>query len=570
VDGQAYPNLVDLLADLDGLEVSEDGRRALERGHRLIARLSSATRGLSALETAQHVIRALDFNRRFPPASPEGDQAWRNLADFLRVIHDYESTHNDEGLRGFVEYLNYAERRGEGFEEREPDSQEDSVKILTHHRAKGLEFPLVFIPNCYSGSMPAKKQWDWLEEYNVAPDAKDAQKAEHEAEERRTFFVAMTRAEQELVLSRPRERGGKEVEWSPFVQELSQGAPGGHVVSEDVQDCLEPAEAHGTPAKRLLREKLHALLETPSDSSDAEARLRELVGVAASTWTTAGVRAWAGQVGAVMPADPVPEVRPQRTLRLTATALADYKDCPQKYQYRHDYVIPGRPSPTAVAGSNVHRALEVFHKEHMDDWRDQDTDVLLAIHDRVFASGRYRSQDEADQYRAWERNILERYLKQEKAEAGEPKHFEVGFEFKDDELDVVFHGFIDRVDEHSDGTVEIIDYKTGNPANLNRFQMPLYVLGGENDRKWHVRAATYYLMRDAGDGKGPIERKRIPRTETGKRGVISDVSLADMHADIEEIVQGIRSHAFPAKPEDFKCGMCDYRILCPAYEGGSE
>jgi hypothetical protein len=121
---------------------------------------------------------------------------------------------------------------------------------------------------------------------------------------------------------------------------------------------------------------------------------------------------------------------------------------------------------------------------------------------------------------------------------------------------------------HDGGTEDVIDYKAGKRANRNKFPMPLYVLDLEAKALW-VRGATYYLMRDAGDGKGTIVRTRIPRTKMGKRGVISDVTLQDKREAVREMVKGIRACVFEVKVEEVKFGFCDYRILCPSFEGGT-
>jgi DNA helicase-2/ATP-dependent DNA helicase PcrA len=86
----------------------------------------------------------------------------------------------------------------------------DRVSLLTLHAAKGLEFPVVFIVGCEDGLVPLR----W------ASDQSD------HAEERRLFFVGVTRAQQRLILSRAkmRQRNGRlrPMEASPYLDAIEQ------------------------------------------------------------------------------------------------------------------------------------------------------------------------------------------------------------------------------------------------------------------------------------------------------------------------------------------------------------
>src|SRR5262249_61693825 len=91
----------------------------------------------------------------------------------------------------------------------EPDEAEDAVQVMTVHRAKGLEFPVVFLVDLEEGRFPSYRKPEPLP-YPAAllaeaPHAGDA----HEQEERRLFYVAMTRARERLRPSGARDPGGK-------------------------------------------------------------------------------------------------------------------------------------------------------------------------------------------------------------------------------------------------------------------------------------------------------------------------------------------------------------------------
>lgn len=94
------------------------------------------------------------------------------------------------------------------------DPRADSVSLLTLHAAKGLEFPVVFIVGCEDGLLPLRFPGEELDEPAVA-------------EERRLFFVGMTRAESHLILSyaRQRTRQGvtRDTTASPFISAIDAG-----------------------------------------------------------------------------------------------------------------------------------------------------------------------------------------------------------------------------------------------------------------------------------------------------------------------------------------------------------
>ena len=103
------------------------------------------------------------------------------------------------------EWFLHVKTYGETLENQKKQAKDrDGVDLLTMHTAKGLEYHTVFIIGCNEGCIPYKKA-----------------KLESEIEEeRRLFYVAMTRAKEKLIISYTKEKNGKVVEPSRFVNEL--------------------------------------------------------------------------------------------------------------------------------------------------------------------------------------------------------------------------------------------------------------------------------------------------------------------------------------------------------------
>lgn len=567
-------NLVDVLRNLEGAHVDDASRHRLRWARRTLEVLSEKTRGLGALDSAYAVLGWLKPQKRYPPSDGRHKQVWLNLAQFLRLIKDYEQNYPDaSGLPGFLSYLDYLDRQGAEFKDARVDEGQDSVKILTAHAAKGLEFPVVFLASCCEKRFPGGYRGDWIHPILSSTDPAQL----HAEEERRVFYVAMTRAKKRLVLTHPVTIGGKPRARSTFLDDLMDNAST-HVrntihteelpasVAETVQDSEWMGELHGA---LTVHEGL--------DAEEAKDRVKRMIAAALTHWQGTVkpevLEEIASLTGAELPRPKETKAPERQTLRLSASALNTYADCPRKFQYQNVLQIPRRINANAVAGSNVHRALEVFHKERKADWRQATTEELLAIYDHVAAEARFSTPKEAEQFRARDKRILASYVDGERDNPGEPTYFEVPYSYHDDASDATFTGYIDRVDRHPDGSVEIVDYKTGKKKSNNKivgedYQIPLYVLAFEEGKGEKVKAGTLYWMREAGDGTGPIERARIPRVSEGKKkGEFTDSAVAEFKERLRGTVEKIRNGEFVENVDEYGCSVCDYRILCPAWGG---
>ena len=127
-----------------------------------------------------------------------------NLEELMDVVHEIEARAKE--FKTIEEWFSHIEEYGENLrrqaELREPS--QNAVQLLTMHGAKGLEFHTVFVIGANEDICPYKK----------------AETAEEIEEERRLFYVAMTRAKKRLVISYSKERNGKKMKQSRFVGEL--------------------------------------------------------------------------------------------------------------------------------------------------------------------------------------------------------------------------------------------------------------------------------------------------------------------------------------------------------------
>ena len=117
--------------------------------------------------------------------TPEAQARVENLQEFLSVTHDYDKYSEEKTLNGFLAQISLVTDLDSFAEEA------DRVVLMTLHTAKGLEFPVVFLTGLEDGIFPHSRSL--LEEQEIE-------------EERRICYVGMTRAREELFISRAWQR----------------------------------------------------------------------------------------------------------------------------------------------------------------------------------------------------------------------------------------------------------------------------------------------------------------------------------------------------------------------------
>lgn len=123
--------------------------------------------------------------------------------DLFAVLE--EIWQNSKGYGTIKEWFEHIESYGKMLKEQnKKNGEKEGVNLMTMHAAKGLEFDTVFVIEANEGSCPYKK----------------ATADEEIEEERRLFYVAMTRAKRKLVISYVKEKNGKDLLPSRFVSEL--------------------------------------------------------------------------------------------------------------------------------------------------------------------------------------------------------------------------------------------------------------------------------------------------------------------------------------------------------------
>lgn len=174
------------------------------------ARMGALARFSEVLADFEHV------NRRGRQVEKDGDLVFEAAndrgRDYFRALHNY--------------LLHYARDAYEEFEGEESVDL-DAVDILTVHQAKGLEWPIVFIPSLTQGRFPSRRAGqpqDWQLPEDVFSREARARYEGGDAEERRLFYVALTRARDAVYLSRF-ERKTNRFQPSEYLLQVAEAIP---------------------------------------------------------------------------------------------------------------------------------------------------------------------------------------------------------------------------------------------------------------------------------------------------------------------------------------------------------
>ncbi len=169
-------------------KLPERSRAAIQTFLNIINKYNAVARSSGVLladmtETMMHEIQYREYLEK-EAKKPEDMEGWKNgLNAFLEQIGSYDERNRTEGLAGFIDEICLNDER----EDRDKDdiTKKKGVCLITMHASKGLEFPFVYLPGCEQGIIPHKRSWD---EGRID-------------EERRLFYVALTRAMKRLTIS---------------------------------------------------------------------------------------------------------------------------------------------------------------------------------------------------------------------------------------------------------------------------------------------------------------------------------------------------------------------------------
>jgi DNA helicase-2/ATP-dependent DNA helicase PcrA len=466
------------------------------------------------LQESGLLARLLDYQ------TVRGETKAQNVAKFFERLKTYESQHEDVSIRAVMDFVNLSMELGDSPLASSGDWQErEAVNILTVHSAKGLEFPVVFLVNLVEQRFPTSERRDPI----PIPDELIKEILPigevHLEEERRLFYVGLTRAKERLFLTGARfyHEGKREKKISPFVYE----ALGRKKITQLLHDSI-------TKNNQLAMFDFRPSEEV-SGLTVSDSRLSDL------------------------PAG-------RRINYLSYSQLAAFATCPLQYKYRYVLQVPTPPSAALVFGDVIHQTMRNFYQRVMANQEPSKTDLLKILAENWTSIG-YISKAQEERYKKEGQKILTGYFEKSFVPSFKPVALEQKFILKID-ANLKAGGKIDRIDQVGE-TLEIIDYKTGKSVTQKEadkdLQLGLYALaaasGGlnflgvreETLRPEKIKVSFYFFD----------QQKKV----TAKRTI---EELIQVKEEIKNCAATVNQSTFSPTPGKH-CDFCEFRLICEAW-----
>jgi DNA helicase II / ATP-dependent DNA helicase PcrA len=559
--GWALLESIDEVDRLDGL--GDEARGRLRRFSDLYRELLEAAQGSSLVELCRLVLDRID-------AWPEVDalddaarlSARLNLFRFLDLAETWSPLEGSPSLDAFLDYLDLLAQEGaDDALDTANLSGEDAVLLITVHRAKGLEWPVVFLPALCDGTFPSGVQaYDDPAKrpeviphhlrldtgyYRPLPEDPDERKLElrsrHDEQEWRTAYVAVTRARDELVASGAFWYStGRAKERSPLFEVIDGVAapePGRVDEPGDAPQSLHADHGWRDVPDPVFADGWQEALAIAADDPAAARRWATEAGLQdAFDEETRQLELTLGSLpepGATEPATP--------GFRTSVTGAVTFASCPLRFHWSHVDRLPRRPSPAARRGTDVHRRIELHLRGKLA--------FDLAPTDRP-AGDPDRSQSRS----AFATFQASRFAGMEPILIEAPFSLLVGAGRLDGRIDAVF--------EPEPGLWEVVDFKSGRAGDdpARRIQLEAYALA----------------MAEAGLMAGSIpERLRVTFAYLGDDEPVEisedvdDAWLAEARSRIEALVESASGGERTPTPSS-ACRWCDFSRFCEAGRGWLE
>jgi DNA helicase-2/ATP-dependent DNA helicase PcrA len=453
-------------------------------------------KGMKTSAVLLYVLERFGFDRTAPPVVA--------FAQFVLEWTKKPVAHNGE-LAHFLAYMDYY-----------PEANgivpiltgEDVVRLMTVHIAKGLEFDHVFMLRANQNSFPTsfrEKLFEFPQQLRRGLVAEGDDKEIHKQEERRLFYVGMTRARETLTLgTHPRNRNQR---------------PTGFV-----RDLMDDRAARPYWTKR-----------------DAAPFTIDLA--AGAVAAGAGVGAWL-----LNPAPLSPYVFDGA---LSATLIESYETCPLQFKIGRLWNVPGEVAAQMQYGNVIHTLLRDYYESLRAGRPKGEAEMLQGLRDSLAAAGMADAVQRELYEKEGTKQLREFVRLQQAAPPVEVIGTERGFEIT--LAGVRVKGRLDRIDRIAGNRVAIIDYKTGKPRTEDHarksLQLSIYALAAREKWAYEAERLVFYNLADNTE----VASKRDPR------------QLAETCQRVAEVAAAIAAGNFDPAP-GFHCGWCAYRSLCPATE----
>lgn len=556
----------DSLKNCEELYISqtEQAKELAGQIHKLIDLVGKKT----IAELVYEIIMSISdlYKKTIQNETPENKKNQIILKEFYNIALEYESLNPHGELDDFIHYLDLMGQFD--IELKEGAGLEDAIQVTTIHQSKGREFPVVFIVDVAQNRLPLRYQ---SKSFYVPNDlSKGITQTEDEKElylreERRLFYVAMTRAQNHLFITYAKKYGQNVTETKPskFLDELDfRHNSFVNLVKYDGQtgEALLEEERKIERLKQDLQEKAVRSLNQMNLKSAIQ-RIAELAKVKhfEENGTTDGFDQ--KQLFKIDDDDnhiddelkgQKPQLVKADELRLSVSKINSYLDCPLKFKFSYILDAPTPPKPYFDLGTSVHAVADHLTKMQLDGVVPTEN-LALEILEKEWNSAGFSSETQENQAKENAKIQVKSLVKWLNDNPNTPIAAEKSFALKIQ--GIPFNGVIDRIEKTPDGKYEVIDFKTGAVRENSKSikvdpQMNMYALGVESlYKELPTKTSLYYIKHDK-FVENKIEKEKVN----------------EVKGTIENVVKSILNEEFEPKPSFQACRFCDYQSICEAKE----
>ncbi|MBU1036428.1 ATP-dependent helicase [Patescibacteria group bacterium] len=395
------------------------------------------------------------------------------LSQFYRRIKAFEEINDDKSVKNFLRQLGLELESGEqgALQPLNEDEGPEMVKIMTVHSAKGLEFKYVFMVNMVDKRFPTIERKEPIQLPDELVKEIIPEGDIYLQEERRLFYVGMTRSKDGIFFASAKNYGGvKEKKASVFLTDLG----------------FKSAQTSKKTKKTVQEEKLENIKKLEIKENN--------------------------EFKTLLPA------------KFSFTQLKDFEHCPRLYYYRYILKVPLKGNHYFSFGSTIHLTLQKFYEEFKRQQQSVQTDLfsqskksgsqksksskksirdsvslnqLIKFYEESWIDDWYQDKVQKNKYYEQGKEILKSFYNSPKLLESFPSYLEKSFNIKI--KGYVLTGKIDRLDEVED-SFKIIDYKTGGAKEKltgeDKEQLLLYQIAVESLFSQKVKELIYYYLED--------------------------------------------------------------------------
>ena len=484
------------------------------------------------------------------------------LNKFYEIAEEFQDIYSNEPLS---EFLTHVSILGEFEIEIQDVLFEDAVNVQTLHKSKGKEFPIVFITDLAEKRFPVsyKERTFHVPQKLMRGVGRTLETSQlHLEEERRLFYVGMTRAMNMLFLLYPKKYPGNVNEKDPseFLVELNyeknslielidfQESDSMNMQPEEIIDRIKAdlqKEAASAINQLNLKTAIHRIVELSRvkhfekygnfDDFDSQDVLKINIEDVNLTEELTGQK--------------IPLIN-KDNFTLSPSSISAYSECPLKFKFQKILRVPSPSSVALDLGSVVHAITEEVAQEKMKGEKVVKEKAISKIKDKwIFKS--YQSQSEENTAIQRAEEMVETYIKWENETKNEIVDIELPFDVKIG--DITFTGRIDRLEKNPDGKFEVVDFKSGKTVK------------SKNKAKTDVQLNIYAKVVEKLKGELPVKASLF-YVEKDKmvEYAVTEESVNETIDTIKDMTKEILSENFTATPSYNACMFCSYQSICDA------